>query len=654
MEENNFPVPKLAFGAKCKAILSKIHAFFLSGKSAVGSYALILLAFFAIEFLAFIMLLPRVGYCLLFGFFWSGLLSALILLIPRKVSRVFFGILYFLFLVWTLSQLGYYQVFDKLMWLSALAYTGEGMMFIWDVLSKFPLLWWIAAIALIALGVYIIVKFPPTPKGLRKRTPLLAICAVCILAIALIPQIIFLQDDNSREDLESYTNATTYEGTYNKLYDVKKVYDLCGIYHLTFRDIWTFRLYKFTAEYEQDNLQQREELDTYFTQRPDHTPNDMTGIFKGKNVVYVLMESMDDWLITQQDTPTIRKLMDEGISFANFFTPGYGSARTLNTEFCMNSGLYLPTNGEFVFDYMENSFDQSLAACLSHSDYTGYVFHYNSPEYYNRGKMEPMLGYNAYISYENYTSEENELLSDCYLFDDPRIHDIFFRQGLTFNTIITRAAHLGYTYDEVLSQYAFSLYPDRKGMYPTEEEDCARLKAKLVDDMFARLLKELDDNGVLENTVIVGVTDHYTYGCQDIDALYANSNVDPDHKLLLERTPCFIWSANGPKMEVDKVLQTADLVPTLLNLLGIESPYEYIGQDAFNPSYPGYALFPNGSWISDGVVCMVETDGSYEILVNEKSKELSQDYIDNMCSVALAFIHANNQIITTNYYAPAE
>ena len=41
--------------------------------------------------------------------------------------------------------------------------------------------------------------------------------------------------------------------------------------------------------------------------------------------------------------------------------------------------------------------------------------------------------------------------------------------------------------------------------------------------------------------------------------------------LLLEKTPCFIWSANGPDMEVDKTLNTADFLPTVLNLLGVES-----------------------------------------------------------------------------------
>lgn len=636
--------------AKCKTVFQFCKDKITNSQTKFWQFVLLFLAFFAIEFLAFIMLLPRVGFCLLFGLFWSMLFASVLMMIPRKISRYVFALLYTVFLLWTLSQLGYYQLFDKLMWLSALAYTGEGMMFIFDVLSKFPLLWWIAAVGLIALGVWITIKFPETTKGWKSKVPFLVICVVCIVSIAMIPKLIFSLDDKEKHDGEDYTNVTSFEDTYNSLYDVKKVYDLCGIYHMTFRDLWTFNLYKYTPNYDEETQEDIEKLDAYFASRPDHQENDMTGLFEGKNVVYVLMESMDDWLITEDGTPTIHRLMNEGIQFTNFFTPGYGSARTLNSEFCMNTGIYLPTDGEFIFNYTENSFDQAIASQFRHTGYTGYVFHYNSPEYYNRGIMEPMVGYEAYLSYEEYDETEDDLFNDCFLFDNSQIKNIFFRDGATFNTIITRSAHLGYTYGEKLSEYALKQYPDWKGSYPTEEEDVARLKARLVDDMFTRLLAELEAAGQLENTVIIGVTDHYSYGCKDIPSLYYRSGIDTDLKLLLERTPCFIWSADGPQMKVEKTLQTADLVPTILNLFGIESPYKYLGKDAFDPDYEGYALFPNGSWISDGVLCMVDTDGKYDILYNEKDKLLTPEYIDRMCETALKFIQASNMLITTNYY----
>ena len=94
------------------------------------------------------------------------------------------------------------------------------------------------------------------------------------------------------------------------------------------------------------------------------------------------------------------------------------------------------------------------------------------------------------------------------------------------------------------------------------------LKAKLVDDFFTRLVEELEEKGQLENTVIIGVTDHYTYGYKDLPSLMTLSGVKDE--LLLEKTPCFIWSADLTPMTVSKTLNTSDLLPTLFNLLGID------------------------------------------------------------------------------------
>ena len=239
-------------------------------------------------------------------------------------------------------------------------------------------------------------------------------------------------------------------------------------------------------------------------------------------------------------------------------------------------------------------------------------------------------------------------MSETFLFDNEKLNSLFFRQGLTFNTVITRSAHLPYAYDDPQSAYALSLYPEYKGKYGSEEEDCARAKIRLVDDFFKRLLTELEATGKLENTVIIGVADHYTMGYSDREELLAFSGIT--EPLLVERTPCFIWCADGPAMKVTKTLNTTDLLPTLLNLWGIDSAYNYLGQDAFDPNYEGYALFPDGSWISDGVVCTLGANGKIQILINEKNKELSDDYLSKMCQRVISFIQVNNLILSTDYY----
>ena len=121
-----------------------------------------------------------------------------------------------------------------------------------------------------------------------------------------------------------------------------------------------------------------------------------------------------------------------------------------------------------------------------------------------------------------------------------------------------------------------------------------------------------------------------------------------DDALLLERTPCFIWSADLQPMEVSKTLNTSDLLPTMLNLLGVDSPYDYIGRDAFDPTYEGCALFSDGSWISGDIAYDAGTERVLSITGGEA--EISSETLDAMAEKVQQFVRINNLILDTDYY----
>ena len=604
--------------------------------------------FFLIELYGSLILSPSYNIVFAFAAIWAVFIGCCILLLPRKIGRIAFGVIYFALATWTMAQCGYYLVFGKMMFVSTVFFAGEGAGYLGDILADFPAVFWISIVALVVTGVLLIWFFPKKQPKLLVRLPYLLIAIFMFLGIYLLPRVVFQKDKDVWGTRSDYGQSSSLRAAYNVMYDAKKVYDFCGVNQLLMRDVWRNQLYPLTPAYRSAQKEDIAEIDAYFAQRQDSGDNDMTGILKGKNVILVLMESMDDWMITETDTPTLSKLMDEGINFTDMYTPGYGATRTLNSEFCMNTGIYMPTTGRYLFNYVTNDFNQSIASQLTANGYSAEVFHYNDPSFYSRGVIEPALGYNSYVYYGDYTSDEDALYDDCLLFDIPEVSDIFFREGQTFNTIITRSAHLSYKYNEVLSHYALKQYPEYRGMYGSEEEDCARLKAKLVDDMFARLLTELEANEQLDNTVIIGMTDHYTYGYKNMDELYAHSGVDDD--LLLEKTPFFVWSTDCPDLEVTKTVNTSDVVPTLLNLLGVQSPYNYLGQDAFDPNYEGYALFPDGSWISGGVACKAQAGGGYKILENNGETALSAEFLAEMSDKVQTYIRISNLLLTTDYY----
>lgn len=603
-------------------------------------------AYYLIELSAYI-LLPSSWYGLVFGLAWALILSGICLILPRLAGRVFFGITYLFGAGWTLAQVGYHSVFQKMMWLSDIGFAGEGATFLGDVLGAFPIGWWIFAVLHLAVYIALLIWFPVC-KERNVRFTGVAFVGTAIVLLVVMPQILFLRDKSVWGTRSEFAQATSYKAIYRTMYDAQNVYRITGICQMTARDFWKHEIYPLTPFSKVARAKDVETLEAYFSRRPQKKSNAMTGIYKDKNVILVLMESMDDWLITQEETPTLCKMMEEGICFTDFYTPIYGSARTFNSEFCMNTGMYLPTTGNFVFNYVTNDFSQSLPSVLRTEGYSAEVFHYNTAKYYSRGVFEPALGYEKYNAYSDYETDKLKLYDDNLLFDNEGLEERFFRQGPKLNTIITRSAHLGYLYSEALSKFALHKYPEYRHKFPSEEESCARVKAKLVDDMFSRLLQELEEWGELENTVIIGLTDHYTYGYKNTEELMELSGVEEE--LLLEKTPCFVWSLDGPSVKVDKTLCTADLLPTVWNLLGVEVPYSYLGQDAFDDSYEGYAVFSDGSFIGSGLVCQKEKNGAYRIIQNERQLELTDSDWQQLTSFVEEFRHMANLLLTSDYY----
>ena len=581
-----------------------------------------------------------------FGALWALVLTGLVYALPGTAARIAYGIFYYLGVVYAAVQTGYYLLFGQMLWLSEFRYASEGSDY-FSVLLRYPIGWWLGIAALVLLGIGVLRHFPRRKPGTVRVVLSLLLSAVAVCGAAALPKVVFLQDRSIRYAGSDYGRMQSAEAAYTNMFSPHRLYRVCGLYQSLVKDTYANYLFPLTPGYASAQRAARQEINAYFERRPAHQNNDMTGIFAGKNVVLVLMESMDDWMIGE-NTPTITRMMEEGICFTDFYTPGYGGVRTFNSEFCMNTGSFLSSQGGYAFDYVTNDYRQSLASLLRDQGYSALTYHYNDPNFYSRGVFSPAMGYEAYVCYEDYISGEDEelLYDDQLLFDNDALSESFFREGPKLNFIITRSAHLSYVYNEVLSHWALKQYPEYKGLTGHEEVDCAFLKAKLVDELFARLLQELEAHGELDNTVIIAMTDHYTYGVQDTDMLLERSGVTEE--LLLEKTPLFIWSADCPDLAVSKTMQTADVLPTVLNLLGVESPFPYVGQDVFDPDYPGYALFPDGSWICGGSAF----DASQELLLplQPEAPAVSEEFFARMNEICEAFIRVNNQILETNYY----
>ncbi len=637
-------------------------------------FAVLLLSFFLIEVFAFFFLstvdaaagdlyaenfFQQQGYTdqdlsksnpwpLAFGCAWTCIAAGFLLMLPGKVSRAAYGIAYFLSLAYAIVQTGYFLLFKEMMWISDFRYASEGSDY-FDILLSYPLSWWLSLAGLLLLGGVALWKYPIRRSGWLWRAAGIIPLALGIFFALWLPNKVFAYDQKVQYAGSDYGRSQSAEAAYENMFNAHRLYQVCGIYQTAAKDIYTNYLFPLTPAYRESRESATAQIDGYFEARQTDSTNEMTGLLKDKNLILVLMESMDDWMIGEH-TPTLEKMMAEGIHFSNFYTPGYGGIRTFNTEFCANTGSFLRSGGGYAFDYVTNTFDQSLASRMAQAGYRAKTYHYNDPTFYSRGVFSPAMGYEEYVCYADFVEEGSKsLYDDQLLFDNQVLSESFFADGKKLNFVITRSAHLSYKYNEVLSYWGLQKYPEYKGLTGNEETDCALLKARLVDDFFARMIAELEDHGQLENTVIVGITDHYTYGYKDTASLLSLSGVSDS--LLLEKTPCFIWGADVPAMEVDKVLNTSDLLPTLLNLLSIDSPYQYMGRDAFDEDYDGFVPFSDGSWICGDVAYDASQDAF--ISINGELHLVSAETQAQMADQVQEFIRINNLILETDYYQSA-
>ena len=62
-------------------------------------------------------------------------------------------------------------------------------------------------------------------------------------------------------------------------------------------------------------------LNKYFYSKENKDKNAYTGKFEGKNLILVLLESVNELMINEEYFPTLYKMYNEGITFTNNYSP---------------------------------------------------------------------------------------------------------------------------------------------------------------------------------------------------------------------------------------------------------------------------------------------------------------------------------------------
>ena len=561
---------------------------------------------------------------------WAVLLSALVTMIPsRKWGRIAYGICYYFYMIYTIVQFGVYLVLDRFVYVTDLFLAGEGADYADWVLEFVTPSLICQLLALVGFGVLGIVFFPKKPELPKKATLVRGIAA--LMAVFGISQAGSLYGELEGENVWHNFQNPAFE--YKRFVSPNFGMQITGVYQFLCRDIQV-QLDRAFA----DTSALSAEIDAYFEEKPDHMGNAYTGILEGKNVIAVMLESIDDWLITPEVMPTLHGMMTGGINFTNLYTPDYASGYTFNTEFAFNLGVYPYSNGNVSYALTRSAFPHSIANMFAAEGYHANSFHEGEPDFYNRGPMHTAFGFETYHCYRDYPLMGVSVHDDTFLPKNDVLWEAMTGSEPFYSFVITYTAHLPYAQDD-FTVWARSQFPEY-GSYG-EELSGLYAKARITDEMFRLMLERLEAEGKLDNTVFVCFTDHYAYGIQDTELLQQKS--EEAGSAILEKTPAFIWWPGCEGVQIDKVCQTVDLAPTVMNLFGMEVPKNLMGSDILDDSYEGYAIFPYTTWVKDGTYVKFG-----EVQWNES---MTEDEIRQMNAFVQRYYYINDAILEADYYA---
>lgn len=142
---------------------------------------------------------PAQLWPLAFGGLWMLIVGGLLWLLPRKAARIFYGIFYFLMVLYAAFQTGYYLLFGQMMWLSDFRYASEGADYA-SVLLGYPAEWWLSLLVLVAVGVLLLWKFPRWERSGMNCAVAVLLMVAAIAAALVLPNAVYYFDYEALKD----------------------------------------------------------------------------------------------------------------------------------------------------------------------------------------------------------------------------------------------------------------------------------------------------------------------------------------------------------------------------------------------------------------------------------------------------------------------
>ena len=329
------------------------------------------------------------------------------------------------------------------------------------------------------------------------------------------------------------------------------------------------------------------------------------GVAKGKNLIVIHLESLQQFVINkkwkgQEITPNINKFYNDQntLSYDNFFNQ-VGQGKTADAEMMLENSLFgLPEGSAMVTDGTTNTF-QAMPAIMNQNGYSTAAFHGDVSSFWNRDNAYKSFGYQYYFSKEYYDLKKGYV-------SGYGMKDKLFLQQTTkyleqlpqpfYSKLITVSNHYPYGIEKKNT----SIDPWNTG---DSTVDPYVQTAHYLDQSIGELLNYLKKSGLYDKSVIMMYGDHYGISNNHKPAIAKiqnmNSGVTNYDLAMFQKVPFMIHAPNLKGGVNHNYSGEIDVMPTLLNIMGVETPGAYqFGHDINSPKFNNIVAFRNGDFVS--------------------------------------------------------
>ena len=386
--------------------------------------------------------------------------------------------------------------------------------------------------------------------------------------------------------------------------------------------------------------------DEYLSNATPTRKNNYTGLLKDYNLITICAESFCPWFISEELTPTLYKLSHTGILFENYY--GTFQSVTTNGEYTMCMGLYPDMSRTKTDSSFNVAGTNYLPFCLGNAlkgmGYQAWGYHDYIGDFYNRNITHANMGYTFKAADSGLAMKIDWPSSDLEMMEASV--DDYINSGEPFHAYyMTFSGHYQYNWDNAMSAKNHDAVKDLPYSEPVKAYIACNLELEYALEY---LMQRLEEAGVADKTCIVLTNDHYPYGLtEDEYNELAGQTLDTTFEKYRNSFICYVPGLSE-NIVVDEYCSTADILPTLLNLFGVDYDSRLLAGTDVLSSGLHVAVLSDKSFLTKtfrydaGTETVISADEN--TTVSDKLAEAYRLYVDSRFQLS-------GNILNSDYYA---